>query len=89
MDVNDKTSYYIERKRIKAAKWGKPTTTKKTLWIPDLQSLDEEVVPPVGPQPNSLDGQKVRLPGRRLRLFHQHSRQAQVSQEQEGKVKLG
>jgi hypothetical protein len=54
-----------------------------------MQSLDEEVVPPVGPQSDPLDGQKVRLPGRRVRLLHEYSRQTQVSQEQEGKVKLG
>ena len=65
------------------------TNNKKNLWISDLQSLDEEVVPPVGPQSDSLYGQKVRLPGRRVRLLHQHSRQTQVSQKQEGKVKLG
>jgi hypothetical protein len=64
-------------------------TNKKILLIADLQSLHEEVVPPVGPQPDSLDGQKVRLPGRQVRLLNQHCRQTQVSQKQEGKVKLG
>jgi hypothetical protein len=89
--MDESIGYYIgNKKKIKEAKRGKPTTTKKHfLCISDLQSLDEEVVPPIGPQSDSLDGQKVRLPSRRVRLLHQHSRQTQVSQEQEGKVKLG